>query len=272
MIDNKTIREHIILNKLLPCEPGELTYIEAETAPDNTSITFTTNVVDDIKDLYVDIVPKQSGSGDPSPDNIRPITGTDNLKFGHGLIPVTGPINVIDIPLGETVYGGYYNSVTGELWKTWEAVKISSLNWTAQSNLSRLYTADLQGLIDVNKLVVCEFAKGVPWDNVWVNIPLNSISVASSGNIFFKTTDYTTTETFLEDWGDNYLCYPLATPVKVADITPVEIKSLIGKQKIQSTNKFSFSLKYPYMTGGACNSVMKYLPFFYDFKGRRNIL
>ena len=36
-----------------------------------------------VKDLVVDIEPKQSGSGDPSPDNIRPITGWTGLTLNR---------------------------------------------------------------------------------------------------------------------------------------------------------------------------------------------
>lgn len=34
-----------------------------------------------MKSLKVNIVPKQSGSGDPSPNNVRPISGTDEVKI-----------------------------------------------------------------------------------------------------------------------------------------------------------------------------------------------
>ena len=36
-----------------------------------------------MKSLKVNIVPKQSGSGDPSPDNVRPISGTDEVIVGR---------------------------------------------------------------------------------------------------------------------------------------------------------------------------------------------
>ena len=43
--------------------------------------TFETDVAGKIKNLAVDIYPVQSGSGDPSPDNIRPITGWTGAKM-----------------------------------------------------------------------------------------------------------------------------------------------------------------------------------------------
>lgn len=278
MIDNKTIREYIILNASLPCEPGELTYIEAETVPGNTSISFTTNVVGDIKDLHVDIVPKQSGSGDPSPDNVRPITGTDLLKFGYGPIPATGPIDVIDIPLSETVYAGFYDEETEELWKTSEVIDLGSLSWIYTNNVFRgtlpngvILSSTQQNIIDF--LCECYLVKGSGNSSKWSSDNLVCWhGTGSSCYIYVNDTAYNDADVFKTAVTGQKLVYELAAPVKVADITPVEIKTLKGKQKMQSTNKFSFSLKYPYMIGGACNNVMKYLPFFYDFKGRRKDL
>lgn len=45
-----------------------------------------------VKDLKVSIVPHQAGSGDPSPDNVRPITGMTEVEVertGKNLLPVT---------------------------------------------------------------------------------------------------------------------------------------------------------------------------------------
>lgn len=50
-----------------------------------------------MKSLKVNIVPKQSGSGDPSPDNVRPISGTDTVEItrtGKNILPpFTGGIS-----------------------------------------------------------------------------------------------------------------------------------------------------------------------------------
>lgn len=37
-----------------------------------------------LKELKINLLPRQSGTGDPSPDNVRPITGWDGLKVWNG--------------------------------------------------------------------------------------------------------------------------------------------------------------------------------------------
>ena len=61
--------------------------------------------------VQVSFEPKQAGSGDPSPDNIRPISGWDSLT-------VTQSVNdtvekTVNLTLPETVYGGTVDAVTG---------------------------------------------------------------------------------------------------------------------------------------------------------------
>ena len=58
-------------------EPDDLVLETAEGA-----VASFDNGADDLplKSLVVDIVPKQSGSGDPSPSNVRPITGWDEVE------------------------------------------------------------------------------------------------------------------------------------------------------------------------------------------------
>lgn len=53
--------------------------------------TFTTLRAAPLKELLVNIDPVQSGSGDPSPDNVRPISGTSEIRIEHsGLNMQTG--------------------------------------------------------------------------------------------------------------------------------------------------------------------------------------
>ena len=54
------------------------------------------------------IVPLQEGSGDPSPENVRPISGWTEATLTHNDTPIT-------LPFGQTVYGGTLDWTTGVL-------------------------------------------------------------------------------------------------------------------------------------------------------------
>ncbi len=61
-------------------------------------LNFTTEIVSPLELLTVNILPKQEGSGDPSPDNIRPISGWDGISIytlnSENLIPLGAPDDV----------------------------------------------------------------------------------------------------------------------------------------------------------------------------------
>ena len=59
----------------------------------------------------VTLEPKQAGSGDPSPDNVRGISGWDSIKV---TVSNDSKSHDYDITLPETVYGGTVDAVTGE--------------------------------------------------------------------------------------------------------------------------------------------------------------
>lgn len=59
-----------------------------------------------------DIEPVQSGSGTPSPDNIRPITGWTDVTI---TVSNDDKTKTYTAALGQTVYGGHLNVLTGEL-------------------------------------------------------------------------------------------------------------------------------------------------------------
>ena len=61
--------------------------------------------------------PVQKGEGDPSPDNVRPITGTAAVQIVHS--NDAGEANTYDIALPETVYGGTLDLETGVLTVEW---------------------------------------------------------------------------------------------------------------------------------------------------------
>lgn len=62
-------------------------------------------------DVQVKITPTQEGTGDPSPENVRPIVGWDavNIHQSNG-----DQDNTYTVQLGQTIYGGTVDAVTGE--------------------------------------------------------------------------------------------------------------------------------------------------------------
>ena len=63
--------------------------------------------------VNIRIAPIQEGEGDPSPENVRPITGTVAVQIVHS--NDAGESNTYDIALPETVYGGTLDLQTGLL-------------------------------------------------------------------------------------------------------------------------------------------------------------
>lgn len=73
-----------------------------------------------LEKLKIDFSPKQEGTGDPSPDNVRPISGLDSVKV---TVSNDDKSHDYDITLPETIYGGTVDAVTGVGSKTWEFVE-----------------------------------------------------------------------------------------------------------------------------------------------------
>lgn len=66
--------------------------------------------------------PRQEGEGDPSPENIRPITGLDEVTVTLSGNAGTGTTHTITLP--STIYGGTVDAVTGEGVETYGYVQL----------------------------------------------------------------------------------------------------------------------------------------------------
>ncbi len=84
--------------------------------------------------------PRQSGEGDPSPDNVRPITGLDEVTVTLSDGVGTGTTATLDLP--STVYGGEVDLATGHGSETWKIFDLSTAVYVLQS---------------VNSLGLCNF-------------------------------------------------------------------------------------------------------------------
>lgn len=70
--------------------------------------------------VTVTMAPIQSGAGDPSPDNVRPITGRDRVKVTASN---ESESRDYDLTLPETIYGGSVDTATGAVQSTYAVLR-----------------------------------------------------------------------------------------------------------------------------------------------------
>lgn len=100
-----------------------------EATATGNPLTFLTDLAKPLKSLLIPFTPVQSGSGDPSPQNVRPIVPWEGLKVYHSGADTSNPIET-DISFPSPVYGGEHEAVSGKLLNnyeghvtTWGAIK-----------------------------------------------------------------------------------------------------------------------------------------------------
>lgn len=71
----------------------------------------------------VTLKPKQAGSGDPSPENVRPISGYDSVRVTQS--KDEAQVKQITLTLPETIYGGSVDAVTGEGSNEWRLFELN---------------------------------------------------------------------------------------------------------------------------------------------------
>ena len=98
--------------------------------------SFADGTANPMPSLEISIEPVQSGSGDPSPSNVRPISGWSGAQITVA-DDLTTPTetHTLSIPFRDnsdnpiTVYGGRLNVTSGELTKTHIGIDLSDLEW-----------------------------------------------------------------------------------------------------------------------------------------------
>lgn len=187
-----------------------------------------------VESLIVNIEPVQAGSGDPSPENIRPISGHEEVTVtrtdgnGDNLFTIT-------IPLGDTIYGGVLDVGKGELTVDRTMVDFPSTAWTRQDELTNTmrYSFSISNMLDVGGVnagdVMCS---DYPTADNASDTP-HVMHRGRSVHVFVDKQEYPT----VTAW-QNYLStasiqlvYPLATPITVS-LTPQQVTTLYGTNDI----------------------------------------
>lgn len=186
----------------------------------------------------------QSGSGDPSPDNIRPIIGRDS---------VTITANSVDheINLGDTVYGGILDVTNGELKITRIKRGVSDLPFVQAARITSLggnyFNADCN--LNLYDIPQCKYfaSEGASilaselFNMGTINNPYNStlncafIFKLAENRIGVRIgfTDIQTLSEFNTIKDNIEICYELANPITV-QLTPTQVEQIIGTNNIFS--------------------------------------
>lgn len=193
-----------------------------------------------IERLTVTFSPIQTGSGTPSPSNVRPIMGYATITASIGTMPV-------DISLGGTYYGGTVDLVSGTMTVTHErwtysssaALSISTKNeykiiWVDLGNRYATYSATDYAVFGD------QYVTGLNVLN-YTNPVVYSVNTASNNphKVFLKvyatdlpTQDVAGARAFLDSTMPSFYV-PLTTPETI-QLTPQTIAALRGQQTVTS--------------------------------------
>lgn len=199
-----------------------------------------------IDSLKASIEGVQSGSGDPSPSNIRPISGWSSAIITNK-DDLTDPtvMRTVTIPFGQTVYGGMLNVSTGELTILYALIDMGDMTWTYQSTNTRFVSSDIQSLSkypssnDNPSNIMCSSYA----NNSYRDYTDKQIAQSNTGNVFVKDSSYTDGTTFKTAMDGIQLVYELATPQTI-QLTPTQVRTLLGNNNVFADCGEVTELKY----------------------------
>ena len=219
-------------------------------AGDSAYITDASDLVP-VESLKVNIQAVQTGTGDPSPENVRPISGWDSIK-----VTVTNGKQSTDpdyvsqehaIPLGRTVYGGTLDVTTGELVVTWAMTTIGALSWSYDSQYTR-FSCGIQGMLTGKYGTRQVPLYSSQYYNVKDGRPIGDVpnyAIYGSGSgafVYITDSRYTDASAFKSANADVPIVYELATP-QTYTLTPQQVTLLKGINNI-SADAGTVEVKY----------------------------
>ena len=199
--------------------------------------SFETNIVAPLKKLLVTMLPIQEGSGNPMPDNIRPISGRDeiNIYLESEYDDTADPAATIQ--LGQTVYGGTLDVTTGKLtvmsvyallndpdkWIEYTG-SVARYQYTKRYSDRKLGSRSI-----VQSSAFPVFHPSLPLSIGWLNYTNSPFIGIVDSNNTLSLEDLKTLA------GNNSISvvYELEEPVEI-DLTPQQITALIGDNNVWS--------------------------------------
>lgn len=139
----------------------------------------------------------------------------------------------INIALGQTVYGGTLDVVSGELVIDRAMVDLGSLNWqlsAAGTDHERFTYADSTLL--KGSVCLCDRLQTTAYSDMYNHIIDNSIAVhPNSQQVEAYVSAYTDVNSFRTAMSGSQFCYGLATPLTI-QLAPHEVNTLLGSNNV----------------------------------------
>lgn len=208
----------------------------------STTGMFYTDMVAPLKKMLVNITPIQSGSGTPSPTNVRPISGHTSVSVT--VSPTASPSDgtTYTTALGRTVYGGTLDVLSGALTVDRAMADLGTLTWGKASGSAsnvRFYSLSLQSVIkkmpDNNTAgnIICSDYENTTANKGYSGKVHPAITEDRDGTISVYNEAYAsvTASEFKTAMRGVQLCYELATP-QTYQLTPQQINTLMGNNAV----------------------------------------
>lgn len=215
-----------------------------ETEEGIGSVSFDTDKTDPLDQFDIAFTAVQSGSGDPSPDNVRTIIGWTDFD-------ITANDSILNIDLDGTYYGGKVDAVTGKITLTHQAYTFDGSEvWTQYSGggAGVYFTLALSAAKHANEqIVICDHYQGQLSGSGNANYPDLSTWLTNTENykrLYVKNSNFASTSDAQSGMNGVTVVYPLATPIDVYASNVLSINTKKGLNTITSDSNGKMTVTY----------------------------
>lgn len=189
-------------------------------------------------DVSTSIVAVQSGSGDPSPDNIRTISGYTGMTLYYSDEDISNPSSVV-VDWSQdagSVYGGKYDLTTGVLTinKRLQVFDTSTVSTWGSGSVSISLSSANRGDYSSRSSMICNQQSQIVTSSATSGIQLSSdgytLTVYDSVNL----ADEATARAWLTS-NPIQVVYPLLNATVVTGLTTSDIKTFLNENNLWST-------------------------------------
>lgn len=198
----------------------------------NTTGQFNTITGGILNSCVINLEPVQSGSGTPSPDNVRPITGHSSVEVD--VTDADSNTTQYTISLGQTVYGGTLDAVSGVLTVTHELVTYNGSESWGRNATYGLYYVSVASKYQKSQTPIANIFEGLsPQTASDLSTKTDCFSLWNTLGGINVNADYPDVDSFKSFLSSNNMtvAYELATPLTI-QLTPQQIETLIGQNNI----------------------------------------